>query len=261
VALTNDHVVPAAGPPARHPSSTPTSRPDWSTARRPSPSTCAALDGARPGSASTSPSTAPPCSAPTRRAVRCVPCDITSSLTRRTSPRTVKGQASPPSATAWPLHNHHAADDCHVLGIRPDPVVEMRADLLAEVDGPMPEHGLKSRHGQRLMALPGPASNAPTPRGSTVAPCSGRSADPACPSGDPAVRIVRRAAVTSGQRRRSRPIYPTAQATGRPSTETVGEAPNHPIPPVRGPTVAPSGSSPGRAVAVGGEKRRGSRRR
>jgi putative restriction endonuclease len=49
---------------------------------------------------------------------------------------------------------HHAAYDCHVLGIRPDLVVEIRADLLAEVDGPMLEHGLKGRHGQSLMALP-----------------------------------------------------------------------------------------------------------
>ncbi len=49
---------------------------------------------------------------------------------------------------------HHAAYDCHVLGIRPDLVVEIRADLLEEVDGPMLEHGLKGRHGQSLMALP-----------------------------------------------------------------------------------------------------------
>jgi putative restriction endonuclease len=49
---------------------------------------------------------------------------------------------------------HHAAYDCHVLGIRPDLVVEIRADLLDEVDGPMLEHGLKGRHGQPLMALP-----------------------------------------------------------------------------------------------------------
>jgi putative restriction endonuclease len=48
----------------------------------------------------------------------------------------------------------HAAYHCHVLGIRPDLVVEIRADLLDEVDGPMLEHGLKGRHGQPLMALP-----------------------------------------------------------------------------------------------------------
>lgn len=49
---------------------------------------------------------------------------------------------------------HHAAYDCLVLGIRPDLVVEIRADLLEEIDGPMLEHGLKGRHGQRLMAVP-----------------------------------------------------------------------------------------------------------
>lgn len=49
---------------------------------------------------------------------------------------------------------HHAAFDVGVLGIRPDLVVEIRADILEEVDGPMLEHGLKARHGQRLMAVP-----------------------------------------------------------------------------------------------------------
>ncbi|HXV92924.1 MAG TPA: HNH endonuclease [Pseudonocardia sp.] len=49
---------------------------------------------------------------------------------------------------------HHAAYDSFVLGIRPDLVVEIRADLLEEIDGPMLEHGLKGRHGQRLMAVP-----------------------------------------------------------------------------------------------------------
>ena len=49
---------------------------------------------------------------------------------------------------------HHAAYDSSILGIRPDHVVEIRADLLAEIDGPMLEHGLKGRHGQRLMAVP-----------------------------------------------------------------------------------------------------------
>jgi HNH endonuclease len=49
---------------------------------------------------------------------------------------------------------HHAAYDSGVLGIRPDLVVQIRADLLAEIDGPMLEHGLKGRHGQPLMVLP-----------------------------------------------------------------------------------------------------------
>jgi len=49
---------------------------------------------------------------------------------------------------------HHAAFDAHILGIRPDLVVQIRADLLEEIDGPMLEFGLKGRHNQRLMVLP-----------------------------------------------------------------------------------------------------------
>lgn len=49
---------------------------------------------------------------------------------------------------------HHAAYDSAVLGVRPDLVVEIRAAILDEIDGPMLEHGLKGRHGQRLMAVP-----------------------------------------------------------------------------------------------------------
>lgn len=49
---------------------------------------------------------------------------------------------------------HHAAFDAHILGITPDLVVEIRQDLLDEIDGPMLEHGLKERHGQPLMVLP-----------------------------------------------------------------------------------------------------------
>ncbi len=58
---------------------------------------------------------------------------------------------------------HHAAYDCHVLGIRPDLVVEIRPDLLAEIDGPMLEHGLKGRHGQPLMSLPAARAERPDP--------------------------------------------------------------------------------------------------
>jgi putative restriction endonuclease len=58
---------------------------------------------------------------------------------------------------------HHAAYDCHVLGVRPDLVVEIRADLLGEVDGPMLEHGLKGRHGQDLMVLPAARAERPDP--------------------------------------------------------------------------------------------------
>jgi putative restriction endonuclease len=45
---------------------------------------------------------------------------------------------------------HHAAYDRNILGIRPDYVVEVREDVLAEVDGPMLRHGLQDVHGWRL---------------------------------------------------------------------------------------------------------------
>ncbi len=58
---------------------------------------------------------------------------------------------------------HHAAYDHHILGVRPDLVVEIRADLLDEIDGPMLRHGLQGRHGQRLMAVPHVRSQHPSP--------------------------------------------------------------------------------------------------
>ena len=42
---------------------------------------------------------------------------------------------------------HHAAFDCHILGVSPDYVVEVRLDVLQEVDGPMLKHGLQGFHG------------------------------------------------------------------------------------------------------------------
>lgn len=41
---------------------------------------------------------------------------------------------------------HHAAYDKQFIGIRPDYVIEIRRDLLEEVDGPMLQHGLKELH-------------------------------------------------------------------------------------------------------------------
>ncbi|MGJ0119620.1 HNH endonuclease [Williamsia sp. MIQD14] len=50
---------------------------------------------------------------------------------------------------------HHAAFDSSILGIEPSSLkVEIRSDLLTEIDGPMLQYGLKERHGQRLMVLP-----------------------------------------------------------------------------------------------------------
>jgi len=59
---------------------------------------------------------------------------------------------------------HHAAYDRDILGVRPDLVVEVRADVLTEVDGPMLRHGLQAMAGIRIevpqqrQAHPDPAS-------------------------------------------------------------------------------------------------------
>ena len=45
---------------------------------------------------------------------------------------------------------HHAAFDRFVLGIRPDYTVEIRDDILHEIDGPMLQHGLQEMHGYTL---------------------------------------------------------------------------------------------------------------
>ena len=42
---------------------------------------------------------------------------------------------------------HHAAFDRYLIGIRPDCVVEVRRDVLDEIDGPMLIHGLQGFHG------------------------------------------------------------------------------------------------------------------
>lgn len=49
---------------------------------------------------------------------------------------------------------HHAAFDRNFLGVRPDHIVEIRSDLLLEVDGPMLRHGLQDLHGQELLCVP-----------------------------------------------------------------------------------------------------------
>lgn len=56
---------------------------------------------------------------------------------------------------------HHAAFDARILGIRPDLVVQIRNDLLDEIDGPMLQHGLKERHGERLMVVPSTRAERP----------------------------------------------------------------------------------------------------
>ena len=52
---------------------------------------------------------------------------------------------------------HHAAFDAHVLGIRPDLLVEIREDVLRKIDGPTPrravDHPDKLRLEQRYEAF------------------------------------------------------------------------------------------------------------
>jgi putative restriction endonuclease len=45
---------------------------------------------------------------------------------------------------------HHAAYDRNILGVRPDLVIDVRRDILDEVDGPMLRHGLQAMAGVRL---------------------------------------------------------------------------------------------------------------
>lgn len=57
---------------------------------------------------------------------------------------------------------HHTAFDRHVLGIRPDYVIELRSDLLEEVDGPMLRYGLQEFHESKLI-LPRKLHDRPEP--------------------------------------------------------------------------------------------------
>ena len=56
---------------------------------------------------------------------------------------------------------HHAAFDSHILGVRPDLVIELRGDILDEADGPMLQFGLQGFHG-KLLHTPGAADLRPS---------------------------------------------------------------------------------------------------
>ena len=45
---------------------------------------------------------------------------------------------------------HHSAFDANIMGVRPDYVIEIREDVLREVDGPMLVHGLQGWNGKAL---------------------------------------------------------------------------------------------------------------
>jgi len=49
---------------------------------------------------------------------------------------------------------HHAAFDRNIVGIRPDHVIEIRLDVLNEIDGPMLRHGLQDLHGRPFLVVP-----------------------------------------------------------------------------------------------------------
>jgi putative restriction endonuclease len=60
------------------------------------------------------------------------------------------GVPSVPNALAL-CKLHHGAFDAHLIGIRPDYIVEVRRDVLEEKDGPMLIHGLQGFHGSSLL--------------------------------------------------------------------------------------------------------------
>lgn len=75
------------------------------------------------------------------------------------------GQAAVPNGLSM-CKIHHAAFDTNILGVHPDSLkVEVRADILQEVDGPMLQHGLKDMHGERLLV---PRSDALRPAAASL---------------------------------------------------------------------------------------------
>lgn len=58
---------------------------------------------------------------------------------------------------------HHAAYDRKILGITPTYEVQINAEVLHEVDGPMLRHGIQEFHGKKLMVLPDRRGERPDP--------------------------------------------------------------------------------------------------
>jgi putative restriction endonuclease len=56
---------------------------------------------------------------------------------------------------------HHSAFDAHILGIRPDLVIDIRKEIRDEADGPMLRHGLQGFHGESIH-VPRPAELKPS---------------------------------------------------------------------------------------------------
>lgn len=72
-----------------------------------------------------------------------------------------RGVAAPHNGLAL-CKIHHAAYDAGIIGVRPDYEIEIRQDILDEIDGPMLEHGIKSLHGEKLRVIPKIRSERPS---------------------------------------------------------------------------------------------------
>lgn len=46
---------------------------------------------------------------------------------------------------------HHAAFDVNILGVRPDLLIEVRRDVLSEIDGPTLTHALQGLHEKHIL--------------------------------------------------------------------------------------------------------------
>ena len=46
---------------------------------------------------------------------------------------------------------HHSAFDQNIIGINPDYIIEVRRDVLEEIDGPMLKYGIQEMHGNRII--------------------------------------------------------------------------------------------------------------
>ena len=57
---------------------------------------------------------------------------------------------------------HHAAFDRFFLAVRPDHIIEVRGDVLMEIDGPTLEHAIQGLHGQSIV-LPARVAERPAP--------------------------------------------------------------------------------------------------
>ena len=55
---------------------------------------------------------------------------------------------------------HHAAFDNNIIGITPDYLIQVREDILNEIDGPMLKFGIQQMHGNKLI-LPKSANSRP----------------------------------------------------------------------------------------------------